>query len=106
MVWIVGHIRKSEKFAETDFSVILKNSIRLGRLTIIFQLHLKPVVYTGFRGWGGSREQWGEGTFYIGEMKKFSFPQTRKFSKNLNNQRKIYNFLKIVKEILRFSECF
>ena len=44
------------------------------------------------------------GTFSHLKNKKFSLFQTRKFSKNFKNQWKIYNFLKIVKEILRFFE--
>ena len=44
------------------------------------------VVYPGFRGWRGYREQWGGGTFYLGEIKNFAFFQTRKFLKNVKNQ--------------------
>ena len=64
------------------------------------------VVYTGFRGWGGgSQEQWGY--FFTLEKSKISrFFQTRKFSKYVKKSMKIYNFLKILKEILRFFENF
>ena len=47
------------------------------------------VVYTGFRGWGGSRQQWVGVLFYIGEIKNFAFFQTRKFSKNVKKSMKI-----------------
>ena len=51
----------------------------------------------------GSREQWGV-LFYIGEIENLVFLHTRKISKNFKNLWKFYNFLKIVKQILRFSE--
>ena len=46
------------------------------------------------------------GIFYNGEIKNFSFFQTWKFSKNVKNQWKMYSFLKVFKEILRFFEKF
>ena len=49
---------------------------------------------------GGSRQQWGGGTFNIGEIKNFAFFQTRKFSKNVKKS------MKIDMQILRFFEGF
>ena len=63
------------------------------------------VVYTGFPGWGVPGAM-GMGTFYIGESQNFAFFKLENFQKMLKNQWKIYNFLTIVKEILRFFENF
>ena len=54
--------------------------------------------FTGFCVWG---------YFFHLRNEKFLVFQTRKiFKKGLNNQRKIYNFLKFSKEILRLFEIF
>ena len=63
------------------------------------------VVYTGFCVCGGVPGAWG-GTFFIGEIKNFAFFKLENFQKMLKNQWKIYNFLRILKEILRFFEKF
>ena len=64
------------------------------------------VVYLGFRGWGGgSREQWG-GVFLTLEKAKFSRFSNLKIFKNVKKSMKNYNYLKIVKESLRFFENF
>ena len=55
---------------------------------------------------GGSREQWGGVLFYIGEIKNFAFFKRENFQKMLRNQWKIYNFVKIFKEISRLFEKF
>ena len=46
------------------------------------------VVYTGFRGWGASREQWGGGTFLHWRNKTFSVFHTRKVSKIIKKSMK------------------
>ena len=48
--------------------------------------HTKIVVYTGFRGWGGSRQAWG-GTFLHWRNQKFRiFSNSQIFKKMLKNQ--------------------
>ena len=48
----------------------------------------------------------GRGTFLHWRNKKFSVFQTRKVSTIFKNQLKIYNFLKILQEILCFFQNF
>ena len=61
------------------------------------------VVYTGFRGWGGSREQRGGVFFDIGESKNLAFFQTRKFSKNVKkSMEKTIGFGKFLRKFAIF----
>ena len=68
--------------------------------------YVEAVVYTGFRGWGRVPGAMG-GYFLTLEKSKISrFFKLENFQKMLKKQWKIYNFLKIFKEILRFFENF
>ena len=42
-------------------------------------------IYTGFRGWGGTREQWAV-RFEIGESKNFDFFKLENFQKMLKSK--------------------
>ena len=91
-----------------NFGVFLWNSFKYGRIINRFCFAVaNPVVYRGFLGCGGTREQWGGGTFWHWRNQKFRvFSNSKIFKKCLKNQWKNYNYLKILKEILRFFEIF
>ena len=84
-------ISKNLGFIQGKYAMLLKIQFGDSKLPRIS----KPVVYTGFRGWGEGPGRLGGVLFYIGEIKNFAFFQTRKFSKNVKKAMKILYFLKI-----------
>ena len=59
---------------------------------IRFSKQTYSVVYTGFRGWGRSRQPWGGVLCYLGEFKNFAFFKLGNFQKNFKTSMKNLQF--------------
>ena len=70
-----------------------------------WNLRVKSVVYTGFRGWGGVPGAMGRYIFTLEKAQISRFFKLENFQK-IKKQWKCYNCLKTFKEILRFFEIF